>query len=297
MSITKINTNLFLIDLNQNMTGFKKFISSWLYVGDNITIIVDPGPISSIEFLIYTLKKLGVSKIDHILLTHIHIDHAGGAGLLLRQYPMANVNCHPKGISHMVDPEKLWQGSVKVLGDIAILYGKISPVDKNKIQFQNNIDTGDGIIQVLETPGHASHHLSYLFQDFLFAGEVAGVILATDNGIYKRPATPPKFKLEVCLNSLEKLKNLDFNLFCFGHYGADENPKQIIKEAEKQLQLWVEIAKKESAKGEESVEDRIVDRLLIEDDLFTVFAKLPSDIKQRENYFIRNTIKGMLQSL
>src|SRR6185369_2747089 len=105
------------IDLDQpGLTGFRQFISSWLYCGGNFNLLVDPGPLSTIPHLIAEVRRHGVERLDYILLTHIHIDHAGGTGALLKEFPEAKVICHPDGIRHLVTPAKLWEGSQKVLG-------------------------------------------------------------------------------------------------------------------------------------------------------------------------------------
>src|SRR5690242_9017571 len=132
--------NLFCIDLDQPaLEGFRKFISSWLYLGQGFTLLVDPGPLSTIPRLSAELRRLGVERLDYALLTHIHIDHAGGTGALLREFPGATVICHPEGIRHLVAPEKLWQGSRKVLGPLADAYGEIVPVPAERIRFDEAI--------------------------------------------------------------------------------------------------------------------------------------------------------------
>ena len=119
-------SKLVCIDLDQpQLEGFRQFISSWLCVTDRCTVVVDPGPLSTIPHLAAELRRHGVDHIDYILLTHIHIDHAGGTGALLREFPGALVICHPEGIRHMIAPEKLWEGSQKVLGQLAEVYGEI----------------------------------------------------------------------------------------------------------------------------------------------------------------------------
>ena len=191
MTYSKVDSNLYLIPLDQKMIGFRNFIAAWLYKSDELTFLVDPGPKYSINQLMNILKEINVHQIDYILLTHIHIDHAGGAGVILEHFPQAKVVCHSKAVEHMTSPEKLWQGSLKVLGDIAEAYGEIMPVPANRIGYLNRIETNAGNINAIETPGHAVHHLSFQFRQYLFAGEVIGVVHCMEEGIYTRPATPP----------------------------------------------------------------------------------------------------------
>ncbi len=297
MAYSKISDNLYLIDLDQDIPGFRKFISSWLYLGKSSSFIVDPGPLNSIDNLFETLDKIGIKSLEYILLTHIHIDHAGGTGKLLEKYPEATVICHPKGIDHMIDPSKLWEGSVKVLGDIARSYGKIVPVPPDCIISQEKLETANGPILVIPTPGHAIHHQCFQFQDWLFAGEVAGVRHVSGSDVYARPATPPVFKLEISLSSLDRVIGLNPPNLCLGHYGYLENPSLFLADARKQLLLWVETVKQELAKGKESVTRRIIEELKKKDKLVAGFDNLDEDIKQREEYFFKNSLKGMLHYL
>ena len=288
-----IDPNLFLINLDQKIEGFRNFISSWLYRNEGITFLVDPGPTCSIGVLKRALEDIGVTKLDYILLTHIHIDHAGGTGKLLYSFPHAKVLCHPKGIKHLVNPAELWKGSLKVLGKIAKAYGKIIPVPPHSISFQDSIKWGKDRIQVVNTPGHASHHVSYFFKQYLFAGEVAGVHQPLPDKMYFRPATPPKFKLETSLSSLKKVIAKKPGAICYGHYGIRKEGVKVLSLARKQLILWTQVVKEELAEGEKNLEERVIERLMAKDTIFSNFEYLESDIKKRERYFIINSIKGI----
>jgi glyoxylase-like metal-dependent hydrolase (beta-lactamase superfamily II) len=287
------HSNLFLINLDQEIEGFRDFIGAWLYRDDAVTFLVDPGPASSIDRLKRALDKMGVDKIDYILLTHIHIDHAGGAGKLLRYFPDTKIVCHPRGIKHMIDPVKLWEGSLKVLGDVARTYGEIVPVPRDSICFQETIETGLDVIEAIETPGHAVHHLSYLFKGYLFAGEVAGVQQLLPDKIYTRPATPPRFDLESWLASLKKVMVRKPGIVCYGHYGLNNDALTALNTAGKQLLLWTEVIKGQA--GE--VEERLIESLMERDETFSNYRYLEGDIKKREDYFIRNSIAGIREYL
>ncbi|MBU3914037.1 MBL fold metallo-hydrolase [bacterium] len=293
MTNFEVLPNIYCIDLDQKMTGFRSFINSWVYKTNELVFLVDPGPKHTIEVLIEALKKIGIQKIDYILLTHIHIDHAGAAGRLSREYPEAVVICHPKGIEHMINPEKLWKGSLKVLGEIAESYGEIIPVDPEKIIFKESIETSSGIINAVETPGHAIHHLSFHFNEYLFAGEVAGVHYRQPGFTYTRPATPPQFKLEISIDSLDKAIRLGPEIIFFGHYGFRTDAMDAMKEARSQLLLWVEVVKDQMSRGEDTIDQRIVNELLERDLAFSNLKLLDEDIQQRENYFVGNSINGI----
>ena len=117
-----------LIDLDQSREGFRQFLCCWVYRRSDLVVLVDPGPKSTAAALIDELHARGIDKLDYILLTHIHIDHAGATREVLDAFPDARVFCHQTGEKHIIDPGRLWQGSLKVLGDMAVMYGEPAPV-------------------------------------------------------------------------------------------------------------------------------------------------------------------------
>ncbi len=283
---------LFCIDLDQPaLEGFRQFVSSWLYQGEGLSFVVDPGPLSTIPFLIEKLRERGVERLDYILLTHIHIDHAGGTGALLKEFPAARVICHPDGVRHMVAPEKLWQGSLQVLGKTAAAYGEIVPVPAKSIGFAETI--GAGAVRAFLTPGHAPHHCCYLLDDLLFAGEVAGVRCAVPQGIYLRPATPPRFIQSVALDSLDRMIALAPRRLVFAHYGLAENALEHLAIARRQLLSWVRGVAETTGVEEAGREEALHHWLLAHDENYRNIRQLPPDIYRRERIFLGNTLRGM----
>lgn len=283
------------IDLDQpGLTGFRHFISSWLYCCGNFNLVVDPGPLSTIPHLIAEMRRYGVERLDYILLTHIHIDHAGGTGALLQEFPEAKVICHPDGIRHLVSPAKLWEGSQKVLGEqLAAAYGEIVPVPEGSILFEEQI--GSTGVRAFLTPGHAQHHCCYLLADLLFAGEVAGARSPVAEGIYIRPATPPRFMLEVALDSVERMLALKPRRMVFAHYGLVDTAVQHLTIARNQLLLWVKGAAEVATLAEAEREEAFFIWLQEHDENYRNFAQLPEDIQARERYFFGNTFRGMAE--
>jgi glyoxylase-like metal-dependent hydrolase (beta-lactamase superfamily II) len=271
--------------------GFRKFISSWLYRTGALTFLVDPGPLATIPHLLAELRRLGVEQLDYILLTHIHIDHAGGAGALLTAFPAAQVICHPEGIPHLVAPEKLWQGTLKVLGPLAAAYGEIMAVPAGRIAFQEEV----GTCRVWMTPGHAQHHLSFQFDDLLFAGEVAGVHYPLTSGIFMRPATPPRFILAVAQESLAKMIALQPQHLVFAHYGLVQDGGKYLRIARAQLDLWVRGVAATASTAPERREATIIAWLLAHDEHYRNVGQLPEDIRTRERYFLGNSLRGMIE--
>ncbi len=294
MKIHKISSDLFLIQLDQELTGFTEFIGSWLYRGDGFNYVVDVGPAATIPVLIRSLEELGVDRVDGVLLTHIHIDHAGGAGGLLERFPDTPIVCHQSGIKHLADPARLWEGSKKTLGDTAIAYGPIGAVPDNLLC--DAAEFTEHGIQPVATPGHAVHHVSYVVGPYLFAGEAGGVYTAFDNGdVFLRPATPPRFIYEISVESIDKLLAVPHQVLCYGHFGVSRNTPDLLKAHKGQLALWLDTVSSVVEEGPQSeLLDVVFERLLACDPLFKMWGRLSPAEQQREKIFVDNSIRGFI---
>ena len=288
--------HLHCIDLDQPaLQGFRKFLSAWLYTSKELTFIVDPGPLSTIPYLTGEMRRYGVDRLDYILLTHIHIDHAGGTGALLEAFPGAMVICHPDGVRHMLAPEKLWQGSIKVLGKaMTDAYGEIVAIPEGQIlAAEDGGALGTSGLRAYFTPGHAVHHCCYLFDQLLFGGEVAGVHCAVPDGIYMRPATPPRFILEVALDSIDRMIALRPEKMVIAHHGLVSPALDYLKIGRDQFILWVQGAAETAAVAIEEREQAFFNWLLDRDPYFRNISQLPPDLYQRERTFFGNSLRGM----
>lgn len=285
-------TTVYLIDLPQDLEGFRKFISSWVVLTRDYSFLVDVGPSSTVPVLIKKLESLGINSIDYVFLTHIHIDHAGGIGHLIEHFPELKIIAHEKSKPHLLNPEIVWEGSKKTLGEVAVKYGEIKPVPP-----ENLVDEARDIVKIIDTPGHAAHHLSFQYQNILFAGEAGGVYLDGEE-FYLRPATPPRFFFETANSSLDKLFPLNAEKICYGHYGFAQDANRMLNLYRDQLFLWRDVIKTvidESAyKSNEEIALLSFEKLLKEDKIFSRYLKLDEDIQQRERYFVLNSIKGYL---
>lgn len=290
------NADLYRLSLDIPIPGYRDFITPWLIretgfglaMGTGLyrTILVDPGPACGIPSLLRCLERLEVRRIDYVLLTHVHIDHAGGIAELTSSYPALKVVAHDRGRAHLVDPSRLWEGSLQTLGEVAVAFGPISPLPENNLMPQGREVEG---VRVIDTPGHAPHHQSYLFRfgekGVLFSGEAAGVYLS---GNYLRPATPPRFFYDVSQDSLERLRAVGASLVCCGHYGCSSDVSRLLRAAGDQLALWRDIVR------EEALVDTCLDRLLSLDPSLSEFVDLDSDIRDREVFYLKSSIKGFL---
>ncbi|MHA1942049.1 MAG: MBL fold metallo-hydrolase [Promethearchaeota archaeon] len=300
MSISNVGPNLHEIRLDLEGPRFTSFLSSWVYLDDNLCFVVDTGPSSVIDSLQQTLNSLDVTKddLDYVLLSHIHMDHAGGVGKLIKSFPRAQVICHPKGIQHLINPEQLWKGSIKVLGDVAKSYGKIIPVPEDRFIESKNFK--DIPIKVIDTRGHAPHHQSYLFNQYLFVGEAAGVSVPIPNNIYTRPATPPVFNYEISIASIQKLlkENLKDHFMCYAHFGIKVNAEFLLKLAQDQINLWIQVVDRLfEMKDQASFFNRVVSKLKNEDRHFATIDLLDDNMREKELFFVGNSIKGIIGHL
>lgn len=264
MQVTKIKEHLYLIDVET--AGIRNFIGSYVLRGEKVAL-VETGPTSSVPNLLSALNELEVKpeEVAYIAVSHIHLDHGGGAGRLLKHLPNAKVIVHARGAPHLANPEKLWQQSRIVLKRIAEIYGQPIPVPEERI-----IAAADGMIfnigndiklQVVETLGHASHHLSYYepISQGIFTGDAAGIYLKEVDAIV--PTTPPPFRLDIALASLNKLLNLKPKVLYYSHFGEAPNAMEKLQTYAERLKLWAKIAKQglENKENLEAIREKIIE--------------------------------------
>ena len=295
--INKISKEVSLITLFPPIKGFDDFIGTWVYQQEK-TFIVDVGPAVTAQSLIKALKHMGIQQLDYILLTHIHIDHAGGLCEVAKQFPEALIVCHDGGIEHLVDPARLWKGSVKTLGNTGIAYGEIKPVSQDR--FLGTKQFLSETINAVITPGHAPYHISYQTGKYLFPGEAGGICLSPGSKIdskkeYMRPATPPRFFMDVYIESLEKLITLNPKTICYGHFGYKTDAVKRLKQHKEQLFFWKKIIQQEVEKtGNENIVENCIQNLLKHDPLMAVFPEMTQDMQNREYGFMKNSVNGFL---
>ena len=241
--------------------------------------------------------SLGLDRVDYVLITHIHIDHGGALADLLDYYPMAKAICHEKGIKHLVEPSNLWAGSLNVLGDLARSYGSPKPVAKEKFIPHTECNLKD--LMVIETPGHALHHLSYSYKGRLFVGEAAGNYLTVNNLDYLRPATPPRFFLDLFLKSIDRLLALEDQPIRYAHFGEAANSHRMLNMSRDQLIRWEAIIGELVGQGgnSEDIISRCIDLLLEKDPNLAAFSIMDSDIQAREKVFMANGVRGFVEFL
>ena len=218
--------------------GRARVIGCWV-VDD---VLVDPGPTSCLETL---LEGLGDLTPRALLLTHIHLDHAGASGSLVQRWPHLEVYVHERGAKHMVDPERLIASATQLYGDrMDVLWGEFVPVPEDRLRI---LKGGERVIddrfEVAYTPGHAKHHVSYLHTSgTAFVGDVGGVRI-TEATIPIPPTPPPDIDVPAWHASLELIARWAPNRLAMTHFGSSDDVSGHLAELGRRLDLWADFAR------------------------------------------------------
>jgi glyoxylase-like metal-dependent hydrolase (beta-lactamase superfamily II) len=213
-------------------------------------VVVDPGPASTLPALEAGLAELGygVSDLSALLLTHIHLDHAGGAGTLARQNPRLSVYVHALGAPHVADPTKLLRSATRLYGEkMGELWGEVAPVPSERIRVLNGgeqLGLGGRGFDVAYTPGHAAHHVSYFepASGVAFVGDTGG--LMTPRLPCVLPVTPPpEFDLEAWLASIHRIRMWKPREIVLTHFGPSLEPERHLEELRSAILVWAEYAR------------------------------------------------------
>jgi len=235
-----------VITLDLNFQGRKQAIAAYLIPHSSGVVLVECGPGSTLSALQAALAENGYSVADvtHVLLSHIHLDHAGAAGWLARQG--AEVYVHPVGAPHMLMPERLLTSATLIYGDrMDELWGEFLPVPEDRLKIAKNeqeIVIGNLRFIPIDTPGHAYHHHAYLFEDICFSGDIGGVRIS-GYPYLRLPMPPPEFHLEKWRESIHRLRREKFDRIAPTHFGIFDDSEWQLNEIEKDLDAvsrWLE---------------------------------------------------------
>ncbi len=258
-NVTQLNPGTWQISLP--FQGQYDIIGTYLIAGNNELALIDPGPGSTIEALLTSIREAGFDpkEVTHLLATHIHLDHAGSVGSLLRYMPKAKVYVHSKGVPHLVDTTKVVASATRIYGErMQELWGEIEPTPSERIQALEGgtvLNVAGRRLEIHYTPGHAVHHVIFfdVHSGELFAGDVAGVRLQKID--YVRPPTPPPdIDLEAWNESLDTLKKLRPDVLYIAHFGPTRNAAYHIEQLRKRLSKWGEIVLDAMRRGYEEQE-------------------------------------------
>ena len=234
-----------------------RIVAAALVHGAGGAAIVDPGPSSTLPALRDALTSAGLSMRDvtALLLTHIHLDHAGATGTLVRENPALRVYVHERGAPHLVDPSKLLASATMLYGDaMDRLWGEVVPVPASALAILKGgerIEEGSRAFDVAYTPGHASHHVSYFNSDtgIAFVGDTAGIKII-ENGYVLPPTPPPDINLEIWEQSLRTIESWHPETLFLTHFGPHGAASAHIAELRDHLALAADLVKQSLARDE-----------------------------------------------
>jgi glyoxylase-like metal-dependent hydrolase (beta-lactamase superfamily II) len=220
--------------------GRERVIGTW-QVDD---VLIDPGPSSCLPVL---LEALGDSRPRALLLTHIHLDHAGATGSLVKRWPDLEVYVHERGARHMIDPARLIDSATRLYGeDMDTRWGEMLPVPESNLTV---LSGGERLLggdyEVAYTPGHASHHVSYRYGSTAFVGDVGGVRI-TEETMTIPPTPPPDIDVEAWHESLALIASWKPERLAMTHFGSSERVAEPLRELGARLDEWAALARDHS---------------------------------------------------
>jgi glyoxylase-like metal-dependent hydrolase (beta-lactamase superfamily II) len=243
--------------LDLDFQGHPGVVAAFLLTGREGHTLVETGPGSSLAALERAVAAAGarIEEVTQLVVTHIHLDHAGAAGSLLRRLPDARLFVHPAGAPHMIDPSKLLASATRIYGDrMESLWGAFEPCPADRVvqlADGDEIRCGARTLRALHTPGHASHHVALHDPEAgsVFTGDVGGVRL--QGARYVRPPTPPPdIDIELWHRSVERLRALEPSALDLTHFGRFTDPGRHLDELLERLDAWVKWTAERLARGD-----------------------------------------------
>lgn len=269
VDVNEVAENIYLIDAQ--MYSIPKWGSAYL-INEEKKALVDTGPATSANIVLEGIKKVGVrpEDIDYIIVTHIHLDHAGGAGVLVRDMPRAKVVVHHKGSKHMVNPERLISSVIAAQGEEAMVrYGEVVPIETDRVKPVYDGDVlklGESqLLQFIDAPGHAPHELCIheSRNNGLFTGDAAGIYVTSEVSLPVTP--PPNFDAELYIDTLERLMKLKVNMIYVAHFGMSNKAQERLQLLIDKLRLWGDMVAEAAKEGRfDGVEERMMTQICAE---------------------------------
>lgn len=244
-----------------------KVIAAYLLETSDGLALIETGPTSTLAALEAGVETLGreVSEIRHLLVTHIHLDHVGAAGLLMQRYPDSRLYVHEVGAPHVIDPTNLVRSATRIYGDqMDTLWGEIIPVPAERVVDVSDggaIDIGNRTLSVIYTPGHASHHVAYhdARHNVIFAGDVAGIRIPPSPDVLP-PTPPPDIDIPLWHESVAHLRERSPARMLLTHFGVVNDVDDHLNLVDARLDEWVRLI--ESLVAQDVDRDDMVERLI-----------------------------------
>ncbi len=247
-----------VLEIDTQLGGWNRVTAGYLIEGPS-PVLVETGSQTSVPVLLGALADLNMGPDDlaGVVVTHIHLDHAGGVGDVARAFPRATVYVHEKGARHLADPARLVDSAARVYGPLLdSLYGRLEPTPAERLHVLTDgeeIVVGPGhTLVAVDSPGHAKHHLGlhHSASGILFAGDAVGVRLP-DAGVLRPATPPPDFDLDQAIHSLHRFAARRPSGLALAHYGLITEPAQLLVEAEDTLRRWAAEAERAWRAGED----------------------------------------------
>ncbi|UCD57043.1 MAG: MBL fold metallo-hydrolase [Candidatus Hydrogenedentota bacterium] len=289
-AIVRVEHNVYYIDPLR--LGSHSVSGIYLLVGEDVTLI-ETGTSHVAPHVFEAVRAIGLKEKDiaRCIVTHVHLDHAGATGWLVRRVPHVRVYVHERGARHLADPSRLMESAQMVYGDtetIREIHGEILPVPEgNLVPVKDiEIDIGSGIrLRIFDAPGHAPHHVC-IFEPgtgILFAGEALGHYIP-DFDVLTPAVAPPGFDLEASVETARKIRGLDPRIICFSQFGQHRDPAFILEESERQTRNYGELIRisLENGLGTGDIIEMMLERLSRE---------------PQARRFSEQSLRGMLMSI
>ena len=242
-------------------------------IGEKDLTIVETGPSPSVKHVKKGLEALGFSldQVKYIIVTHIHLDHAGGAGLLLEECPNAKVVVHRKGARHLADPSRLIAGAKAVYGEkFSVLFDPIRSIPENRLLIKGEGDIlkigSTCALEFSDTPGHANHHLSIYdpVSKGIFTGDTVGIryeqLIDKEINLFLPSTSPNQFNPNTMKKQIDRMLEMDLNYIYYGHFGMTEKPKDALQQVADWLPVFM--AEGEAVFAEQKGHEELARRLL-----------------------------------
>ena len=270
IDIKLIADNIYQID--DHLYSIPKWGSCYL-VNEEKKALIDTGPATSVTAVLGGIEKAGVKPedIDYLIVTHVHLDHAGGAGTLIQEMPKAQMMVHHRGARYLVNPERLVSSVAAAQGEtMTAKLGEVVPVPMERVKPVNDgdvIELGNNqVLTFIDAPGHAPHELCIYESrnNGLFSGDAVGISVV-DNEVLLPVTVPPSFDLKAYFETLNKLMALKIKTIYYAHFGASDNAQEDLRLTKSKLEAWEDLMDKTVTKeGLDGAAKKFGDRLCAE---------------------------------